>query len=73
MSVDYSDNAPLKKHIEMMFFEKIRTIYGFSIGELVEMKNNDPNKLRALIKDKDISDWILNIKPKEKKISSRFF
>ena len=73
MSVDYSDRAPLKNHIEMMFFEKIRTIHGFSIGELVEMKNNDPNKLRALIKDKEISDWILKIKPKEKKSSQGFF
>ena len=73
MSVDYSDHAPLKNHIEMMFFEKIRTTHGFSIGELVEMKNNDPNKLRALIKDKEISDWILNINSKEKKSSQGFF
>jgi hypothetical protein len=67
------DNTLLKNHIEMMFFEKIRTTHGFSIGELIEMKNKDPNKLRALIKDEEISDWILSINHKEKKTSQGFF
>ena len=73
MSVDYSEHAPLKNHIEMMFFEKIRTIHGFSIGELIEMKNKNPNKLRALINDNNISDWILNINRIVKKPSQGFF
>ena len=63
--VDYSNHSTIKNHIEMMFFEKIRTIHGFSIGEIIEMKNKDPNRLRAVINDNKISDWILNIKEKK--------
>jgi len=73
MQVDYSDNSPLKTHIEMMFYEKIRNIYGFSIGELIEMKNINPEKLKALIKDDEITEWILNFKNKEKNINQGFF
>jgi len=73
MPVDYSDNSSLKTHIEMMFYEKIRNIYGFSIGELVEMKNTNPEKLKALIKDHEITDWILNFQNKEKNVNQGFF
>jgi len=67
MPIDYSQNSPLRNHIEMMFFEKIRTTHGFSVGEIIEMKNKSPTKLQALINDKNISDWILNYNTKEKK------
>ena len=60
-SADYSNNSPMKNHIEMMFFEKIRTVHGFSIGEIVEMKHKYPNKLRAVINDDEISNWILDV------------
>lgn len=67
MPIDYSEHSSLRNHIEMMFFEKIRTIHGFSVGEIIEMKNKSPNKLQALISDKNISDWIFNIGVKEKR------
>ena len=60
MPVDYSGNSPLKMTIEKMFFDKIRTLYGFSYEELVEFKNIYPDKLRALINDDEISSWIFN-------------
>jgi len=73
MPVDYSDNSSLKTHIEMMFYEKIRNIYGFSIGELVEMKNTNPEKLKALINDYEITDWVLNFQNKGKNSNQGFF
>lgn len=65
--VDYSDYSPLKDHIQMLFFEKVRAIHGISAEELKEIKIKDQNKLRNLIHDKEITDWILNAKKKEEK------
>ena len=62
----YGNENDLKNHIIMMFFEKIRTIHDLPIGLLIEMKDKNPNKLEALIDDKEISNWILFNK-KEKK------
>lgn len=64
---DYSDYSPLKTHIEMLFFEKVRATRGLSPEEIFEMRSKDPNRLRDIIKDKDITDWIFNFKQKEKK------
>ena len=64
-SLDYSEYSPVKAHVEMMFFEKIRTRHGISVEELVKMKNNNPEKLRALINDNKIADWMLNIREKK--------
>ena len=53
----------------MLFFEKVRAVHGISAEELNEIKIKNENKLRNLIKDKEITDWILNAKQKEKKTS----
>ncbi len=66
---DNFDQTNLKNVIEMMFFEKIKSIHGFSVEQLMDMKYYEPDKLTALINDKEISDWIFN-KNQEKKNSS---
>ena len=70
-TIDYSSNeneySPLKNQIEALFFEKVRATRGLSIEEIFEMRNKDPNRLKGLIRDKEISDWIFNVKQKEEK------
>ena len=35
--------------------------------EIFDLKNRDPNRLKTIIQDKEISDWIFNVKQEEKK------
>lgn len=60
MEPDYTDTAPLKNHIQMLFFEKMNTIHHISINEIHDMKKNNPDKLAQIIKDPYITDFILN-------------
>jgi hypothetical protein len=66
-SSDQSDFWPIKNQIENLFYEKIRSTRGMTIEEIFEMKNRYPDKLEDIIHDKEISDWIFNVKPEEKK------
>ena len=67
MPIDYSDASPMKEYIQIIFFEKIREIYGISTRELFELKTKNPKKLSEIIKDKEIVDFILNFQKKEEK------
>ncbi len=60
MQPDYTDAAPLRNHIQMLFFEKMNTIHNLSINEIHDMKQKNPKKLAQLIKDPYITDFILN-------------
>ncbi len=44
----------------MLFFEKIRKNYGFTYEEIIDMKYNNPEKLRAVVNDDYIYNWIVN-------------
>lgn len=68
MPVDYSDSSSLKEYIQIIFFEKVREIYGISARELFELKEKNPKKLAEIINDKEIIDFILNFDKKEKKV-----
>lgn len=65
--VDYSDDAPLRKLIRTMFYEKIRSVYGLSAEEIQGLNVKNKKKLEEIIQDKEIVDWILNVKKKEDK------
>jgi len=71
MPVDYSDNSSMNEYIQLVFFEKIRSLYGISTRELLNMKLNNPNKLKEIIDDKEILDFILNFQKKEEKTKFR--
>jgi hypothetical protein len=58
------DENALKKLIEKIFFEKIQSILGFSIQEMIEMKKKDQQRLRKIIHDEQLADWVLNVKRK---------
>jgi esterase/lipase superfamily enzyme len=68
---NFSDSSMIKNHIKMLFFEKIRSIHGISTYDLNQMKEKDPQKLKNLINDKEISNWIIQSKKIEKK--EKFF
>ena len=68
MPIDYSDTSSMKEYIQIIFFEKIRTLYGITGKELFELKTKNPNKLYEIIKDKEIMDFIFNFESKEEKI-----
>ena len=66
-SPDYSEYSPLRNQIQMLFFEKIGAFHGLSSAEVMDMKIKDPNRLRELIQDKELADWIFNFKQKKQK------
>ena len=68
MPVDYSDTSSMKEYIQIIFFEKIRASHGISVRELFKLKEQNPNKLSEIIKDKEIIDFIYNFEKKEEKI-----
>lgn len=72
LPVDYSDNSLLKNDIEMLFFEKIRKNYGFNYEEIIDMKYNNPEKLRAVINDDYIFNWIIDFQSMRKQKNSFF-
>lgn len=67
--IESNDDSLIKNRIQMLFFEKVRAVHGISAEELNEIKIKNQNKLQDLIKDQEITDWILNAKQKEKKTS----
>lgn len=67
MPVDYSDTSSMKEYIQILFFEKIRALYGIPARELMSLKRKNPEKLHEIIKDKEIVDFILNFENKEEK------
>lgn len=69
---DYSDNSSIKKNIEMLFFEKIKKNYNISFEELLDMKYNNPEKLRAIINDDYIFHWIINFEEMERQKTGFF-
>ena len=66
-SPDQGEYWPIKNQIETLFFEKVCETHGITPEEIYVLKKRDPNKLRNIIKDKEISDWIFNVKQEEKK------
>jgi len=68
--VDDSDNAPIKRLIQIIFFEKYRAIHGISPEELMNLKTKDKVRLRQIIGDEEIANWILNVNSENK---NKFF
>ena len=69
--VDEGDYAPAKRLIQTIFFEKFRSIHGVSPAELMDLKTKDEVRLRQIIGDEEIADWILDVK--QKKESREYF
>ena len=69
--VDESSDAPIKKLIQTIFFEKFRSIRGVSPEELMDLKTKDRVRLRQIIGDEEIADWILDVK--KKKENKKYF
>ncbi len=65
-------NNSIKNTILMMFFKKIENSKNISSDQLIDMKNNDINKLKDIIKDEEIIKWISNLDKKETDKSKRF-
>jgi hypothetical protein len=62
---DQTSDVSAKKLIQDIFFEKFRTLRGVSIDELMDLKTKDRVRLRQIVGDEEIADWILNIKKKK--------
>jgi len=60
--VDYSDDAPIKKLVKTIFFEKIRSTRELSDEEISRLNENDKNKIRRIIKDEEIANWLFDTK-----------
>ena len=69
--IDESSNAQVKRLIQTIFFEKFRSVRGVSPEELMDLKTKDKVRLRQIIGDEDIADWILDVK--QKKENKDFF
>jgi len=63
--IDGSSIAPVKRLIQTIFFEKFRSIRGVSPEELMDLKTKDKVRLRQIIGDEEIADWILDVKQKK--------
>jgi len=63
--IDEGDYAPAKRLIQTIFFEKFRSIRGVSPVELMDLKTKDEVRLRQIIGDEEIADWILGITKKK--------
>ena len=63
--IDESSTAPAERLIQTIFFEKFRSIRGVSPAELMDLKTKDEVRLRQIIGDEEIADWILGIKKKK--------
>lgn len=63
--IESNDESPIKNRIQMLFFEKVRAVHGISADELINLKKKNQNEFRNLIKNQEITDWILNDKQKE--------
>jgi len=63
--IDESSIAPVKRLIQTIFFEKFRSIRGVSPEELMDLKTKDKVRLRQIIGDDEIADWILDVKQKK--------
>lgn len=61
---EHQDSLPLKNHIEMLFFEKLRSVHGLTQENIYDMKLRNPQALRNLIADDEISSFIFNDKVK---------
>jgi hypothetical protein len=59
--------ATLKNLIQTSFFEKYRLIKGVSPEELMDFKTKDRVRLRQIIGDEEIADWILDVKKRGRK------
>ena len=59
--------ATLKNLIQTSFFEKYRLIKGVSPEELMDFKKKDRIRLRQIIGDEEIADWILDVKKRGRK------
>ena len=69
MPVDYSDESMIKNHIQTLFFEKMKSTHGLNNAEIYELMQRHPEKLREVVNDKDISDFILNFEKKQEERS----
>ena len=63
--IDESSTAPVKRLIQTIFFEKFRSIRDVSPMELMDLKTKDKVRLRQIIGDEEIADWILDVKQKK--------
>ena len=64
-SVDEDQRIHLKKLIQSIYFEKFRSIRGVSPEELMDLNTKDRVRLRQIIGDEEIADWVLGIKKKK--------
>ena len=71
--IDFHSTSPLKNLIETAFYERIRSTRGLSDKEIQEIFSKNKNVMDEIIQDKEIVDWILNIRKKEEKWISRIF
>ena len=65
MKINIIDNrydAPIKRLIRTIFFEKFQSIRGISLDELMDLQAKDKVRLRQIIGDEEIADWIFNVK-----------
>lgn len=71
--VDYQSDTPIKKLVQNLFFEKIRSIRSLSLEELEKLTGKKDRKtLEEIVQDTEIVDWILNV-PKNQEKSQGFF
>ena len=59
-SLDINQYSSLKNQIDNLFFEKISTVNGLSINEIIEIKQKNPEKLKKIVRDNDINNWIFS-------------
>ena len=75
-SVDVDQHIHLHKLIQSIFFEKFRSNHGVSPEELMDLNTKDTVRLRQIVGDEEIADWIFDIKKKKsifrkKKVSKK--
>jgi len=68
-TVDYSGNAPVKKLINKLFYQKMQSIHGLSPEEMDALTAKDKRVLEEMIQDKEIIDWLHNVPPQNARAS----
>lgn len=71
-SVDYYHDTPIKRFAQNLFFQKVQSVRGLLPEEFEKLTQKDRTTLEVNVQDKEIVDWILNVRQNQAKSSSWF-
>jgi len=71
--IDAWFDAPIQRLLRSIFFDKFRSVKGVSLNELINLQTRDNARLRQIIGDAELAEWIVNGSAHKKGINYSFF